>query len=127
MNKYLNIIKKNMEKINTKKHEHFLVITLIVVVILWIILYVIPETFASLFNSILGKIILLLFIVLVSFKNIWYGVIVTLIILSFYRYSHFMKEGFVWSPKSLNNFLQIENTINRGIVFDTTIQQQQAS
>jgi FtsH-binding integral membrane protein len=70
MNKYLNIIKKNMEKINTKKHEHFLVITLIVVVILWIILYVIPETFASLFNSILGKIILLLFIVLVSFKNI---------------------------------------------------------
>ena len=127
MNKYLNIIKKKMEKINTKKHEHFLVVTLIVVIILWIILYIIPETFASLFNTILGKIILLLIVVLLSFKNGMYGVVVALIIISFYRYSHFMKEGFVWSSKNLLNFLELENTINRGIVFDTNIAQQQAS
>jgi hypothetical protein len=127
MNKYLNIIKKKMEKINTKKHEHFLFVTLIVVIILWIILYIIPETFASLFSTILGKIILLLIVVLVSFKNIMYGVVVAIIIISFYRYSHFMKEGFVWSSKNLLNFLELENTINRGIVFDTNIAQQQAS
>lgn len=127
MNKYLNIIKKNMEKIKTKKHEHFIMVTLIVIIILWLILYIIPETFASLFDTILGKIILILIVVLVSFKNIIYGAIVVVILLSFYRYIHFVKEGFVWSPETMNSFLQSENTINKGIVFDTTITQQQAS
>ena len=50
-------------------------------------------------------------------------------IIFFYRFNYFIgkKEGFTWSPETIFNFIKLENTINRGIVFDTIIAQQQSS
>lgn len=114
--------------LKTKQNEHFLMVLLIIITLLWLILYIIPETFASLFNTILGKLILILIVTIVSLHNIVYGIIIVIILIIFYRFVDFTKkEGFTWSPKTLYKFLELENTINRGLVFDTNVTQQQAS
>ena len=61
---------------------------------LWLVLYFIPELFVSLFNSVLGNLILLLSTTLIFMYNRTYGLIVGLIILVLYRFSRLSKEGF---------------------------------
>ena len=51
---------------------------------LWLVLYFIPELFVSLFNSVLGNLILLLSTTLIFMYNRTYGLIVGLIILVLY-------------------------------------------
>lgn len=133
----INYLKKNSMKLsttltttlNTKKNKHFLITILFIVVVLWLILYTIPETFASLFNTILGKLILGLLITIVSMHNIIYGIVVVFILIIFYRFSDIVnkKEGFTWSGDTLKKFLELQYTVNRNIVFDTNITQEQAS
>jgi hypothetical protein len=99
-----------------------------ILVALWTILYVIPNFFASLFNTILGNLILLIIIILVMAKNIKYGIILAIIIVILYRFhSLSMKEGFTWSQDSITNFLQIQNSINPNSIFDPREIQKQAS
>jgi hypothetical protein len=125
----MNDLNSKIKKLKTKKNVHFLIITLVIIIILWLILYIIPETFASLFNTILGKIILGLLIAIISLHNILYGIIIIIILIIFYRFSNIVskKEGFSWSPETLKKFLELQNTINRNLVFDTNITQKQAS
>lgn len=92
---------------------------------LWLVLYFIPEIFVSLFNNILGNLILLIIVVLVFSNNKIYGLLTGLIILILYRFSRLSKEPF--TPSSENNFLKIQNTINRSKVFDMNIINQQAN
>ena len=61
---------------------------------LWLVLYFIPELFVSLFNSLLGNLILIISTTLVFMNNRTYGLILGLIILVLYRFSRFSKEGF---------------------------------
>ena len=44
-----------------------------------------------------------------------------------YRFSHIIKEGFSWTPNSTQNFLLIQNTMNRQKIFDIDIIKNQAS
>ena len=53
--------------------------------------------------------------------------ILLIIIYRFVQLSIPNKEGFVWSPDSTTNFLQIQNTINKNIIFDPIQIQKQAS
>lgn len=93
----------------------------------WLILYFIPEIFISLFNTILGNLLLLTICLLTLMYNVKYGIIASIILIILYRFSH-LKEGFTWSRDSTQNFLQIQNTINRNKIFDVNlIQQNQAS
>jgi hypothetical protein len=53
-----------------------------------------------------------------------------LLFIIIFRFSYLLrrKEGFTWNKKSEQDFLLIQNTINRGVVFDTKmIQKSQAS
>ena len=98
---------------------------LTILIVLWLVLYFIPELFVSLFNNILGNLILILIVILLFSKNKFYGLIAGTVILVLYRFSRLYKESF--TTNSQQNFLQIQNTINRNNIFDMNIINQQAS
>jgi hypothetical protein len=110
---------------------------------LWLVLYFIPELFVSLFNTLLGNLILIISIIVVFMNNRTNGLIVGLIILVLYRFSRLSKEGFEinisgnfnidektaqMTQEDMNqDFLRIQNTINKNKVFDMNIINSQAS
>lgn len=125
-------IKKEIQKIPEEKN--LIMGLLMLFIVLWAILYLIPGIFTLLFTTFLGNIIILLFIVLVSIKNIKYGLGIVIIFVILHRISIMMtkktesiKEGFQWSQQTSNDFLLLEKTINPNIIFDLNITQQQAS
>ena len=116
---------------------------LTILIDLWLVLYLIPEVFISLFNSLLGNLILIMSTVLIFMNNRIYGLIVGMIVLVLYRFSRLSKEGFdlnisgsfniddktkEMSQQEMNeDFLRIQNTINRNKVFDMNKINSQAS
>jgi hypothetical protein len=116
---------------------------LTILICLWLVLYFIPELFVSLFNTLLGNLILIISTILVFMNNRTYGLIVGLIILVLYRFSLLSKEGFEinisgnfnidknseqMTQEDMNqDFLRIQNTLNKNNVFDMNIINSQAS
>ena len=103
---------------------------LTILILLWLVLYFIPEIFTSLFNTILGNLILITVSVLSLMYNLNYGIITTIVIIVIYRFSQLSraKEGFTWNKDSTHDFLLIQSTINRNNIFDVNlIQENQAS
>jgi hypothetical protein len=99
-----------------------------ILVTLWAILDIIPSFFASLFNTILGNLILLIIVVLVVAKDMKYGILMAIIFIILYRFhSLSTKEAFSWSQGSIKEFIQLQNSINPKIIFDTRETQKQAS
>jgi hypothetical protein len=118
---------KNLFSENTKTE---IIGLLAILICLWLVFYFIPETFASLFHTILGKCILFLIIVIVSFYNVKNAVFLFILVIILYRFSLLSvgKEGFEWTEKSTNDFVLIQSTTNSNLVFDTNmIQKNQAS
>jgi len=116
---------KNLFSENTKTE---IIGLLAILICLWLVFYFIPEIFASLFHTILGKCILFLVIVLVSFYNVKYGIFLVIIVIILSRFSLLTKEGFEWNDKSTKDFILIQSTTNPNLVFDTNmIQKNQAS
>ena len=114
-----------MKELN-EENKTMLIGLLSILMVLWIILYIIPEFLVSLFNTILGNLILLLSLILISSYNVKYGIAMTIILVVLYRFSH-LKEGFTWSEESGRKFIQLQNSINPNIVFDTKEIKKQAS
>jgi len=107
---------------------------------IWLILYLIPEILVSLFDSILGNLILIITVLLIYMNNRINGLIAVLIIVILYNFSHLLKakDGFQVQirgtfsnddlQRNLNNddslkilqddFLKIQTTINKNTVFD---------
>lgn len=137
LNINFNKISEKIQQFGNKNGNELLIIGLIAILIaVWTILYLIPNIFVSLFDTILGKAILILCVILVSFKNLYYGMILLCAFIIIYRfltlslYSHINqneKEGFTWNQESTNKFLEIQKLINPEVVFDTPEIQQQAS
>jgi len=98
---------------------------LTILVGIWLVLYFIPEIFVSLFNTILGNLILILSVLLVSANNRMYGLITGLTLLILYRFSRLSRENF--TTDSEKNFLLIQNTMNRQNIFDMNMINSQAS
>lgn len=99
---------------------------------LWLALYFIPEVFVSLFNTLLGNIILIISTILVYTNNRIYGLSFGLLVLILYRFSRLSKEGFNVSVSGTftvdesrknaeEDFLRIQSTINKNKVFDMNI------
>ena len=132
--KNINIKNINIKNINIKnitKNKELLIGLLSLLLFLFSIFYIIPDLLYTLFNTILGNSILLLLIILVITKNYQYGIVLIIIIIVLYRFDHFNnfknKEGFTWTQDSITQFLQVQQTINPKIIFDTNEIQQQAS
>jgi hypothetical protein len=108
-----------------------------ILIFLWMILYVIPGIFSTLFNTLLGNLILLLGIILLGIKDIKYSLLALLLVIVLYRFSQLnnqsfnnqtnLKEGFTWSQQSTTDFINLQGTLNPHVVFDTNKIQQQAS
>jgi hypothetical protein len=121
---------KYLKKLVTEENKTKIIGLLTILVLFWIVLYLIPDFFVSLFNTFLGNIILIITVILVSLYNYKYGIALGLLFIIIFRFSYLLrrKEGFTWNKKSEQDFLLIQNTINRGVVFDTKmIQESQAS
>jgi hypothetical protein len=98
---------------------------LTILIAIWLILYFIPELFVSLFNTLLGNLILILTVLLVSANNKIYGLVTGLVVLILYRFSHISREKF--TTKSERDFLLEQTTLNKQNVFDMNIINSQAS
>ena len=117
---------KELKNLLNQDNKTILIGLLSILVLLWIILYVIPGFLVSLFNTILGNLILLISLILLSSQDIKYGVVLAIILIILYRFSH-LKEGFTWSEESDKKFIELQNSINPRVVFDTKEIQNQAS
>ena len=117
---------KELKNLFNQDNKTILIGLLSILIVMWIILYVIPNFLVSLFNTILGNLILLISLILVSSQDIKIGVFLAIILVVLYRFSH-LKEGFTWSEESGRKFIELQNSINPRIVFDTKEIQNQAS
>jgi hypothetical protein len=117
---------KEFKNFLNQDNKTILIGLLSILVAMWTILYVIPGFLVSLFNTILGNLILLLSLILISSQDVKYGVVLAIILIILYRFSH-LKEGFTWSEESGRKFIELQNSINPGVVFDTKEIQSQAS
>lgn len=116
---------KTTNLLNDENKTKIIGLLTILIIVLWLVLYFIPEIFVSLFNTVLGNLILLIIVILIFSKDKTYGIITGTIIIILYRFSRLSKEQF--TNASENKFLKIQNTINRQKVFDMGIISEQTS
>lgn len=129
-----------MKQLINDKNKTKIIGLLVILILMWLILYLIPELLNTIFSTILGNLILITTSLLVSMYNIHYGIMLIIMFIIIFRFSQllqlhcskslqkpYIKEGFTWTPQSTQNFLQIQNTINRQKIFDINIQKSQAS
>lgn len=120
-------IPKSIKNIINEENKTKLIGLLTILITLWLVLYLIPDILSRLLYTLLGNLILVIMVILISTYNIRYGLFVGLILIILYRVLN-LKEGFTWNEKSTQDFLQIQNTINRNTIFDVNmIQENQAS
>jgi hypothetical protein len=115
-----------LKKLFNKHNAKILTKIVLLLLLLWCILYVIPEFFVFLFNSILGKIILLLIVIIVSIYNYKHGLILASILVIIYR-SYILsnaqltnaKEGFTWTQEQIDEFIRVQDLASPQIVYNT--------
>jgi len=117
---------KNLFNQNSQDNKMMLIGLLSILIVIWVILYIIPGFLVSLFNTILGNLILLLSLILVSSQDVKYGIVLGITLVILYRFSH-LKEGFTWSEESGRKFIELQNSINPNTVFDLKEIKKQAS
>jgi hypothetical protein len=120
------------DSIINEDNKTILIGLLSIIVVLWAILDAIPVFFASLFNTILGNLILLISVILVISKNIKYGILTAAIIIILFRFHSLstpatVKENFSWSKDSISEFIELQDSINPKVIFDPKEIQKQAS
>ena len=129
----MKMISKNIKLFFSKDISSKMIGLLTILILIWLVLYLIPELLASLFNTVLGCMILSIIVLLVGLNNYSdyrYGIMLGIVVIIMYRFlklSAPAKEGFTWSQDSTNSFLQIQNSINRNVIFDPIQIQKQAS
>ncbi len=57
---------------------------------IWIIFYAVPELFASLFNTLLGNLILVFILILTAMKNVVISLGLAVFFLGLYNFSHYV-------------------------------------
>jgi len=105
---------KEFKNFLNQDNKTILIGLLSILVAMWIILYVIPGFLVSLFNTILGNLILLISLILVTSQDIKYGVILAIVLIVLYRFSQ-LKEGFTWSEESSRKFIELQNSLKLSI------------
>jgi len=73
------------------KHSLFVgILTLLIGI--WIIFYAVPELFASLFNTLIGNLILLFIIILTAMKNVAVSLGLAILFIWLYNFSHYVVD-----------------------------------
>ena len=130
-----NSISKKIKYFVNDENKTMLIGLLTILIFIWLVMYLIPSFFVSLFDTFLGRIILVFIVIFVGLNNYRYGLMLGLLLIIFTRFVDLIrvksyngkKEGFELSQKSQLDFLHIQHTINPKIVFDMEIIKKQAS
>ena len=71
------------------KHSLFVgILTLLIGI--WVIFYAVPELFASLFNTLVGNLILVFILILTAMKNVMVSLGLAVFFLGLYNFSHYV-------------------------------------
>ena len=86
----------SLETLFSRKNINLIVGLISLLLFLWIVLFAIPSLFVNLFDTFLGNLILILFILFATIydKNLGIGLAVVFIIL--WRFSHMSSERFIF-------------------------------
>lgn len=79
----------------SKKNLNLVIGLITLLVVLWIIMFAVPSLFVNLFDTILGNVILIAFILLASIYNINLAVGLAVVFIILYRFSHMNVQGFI--------------------------------
>ena len=114
-------LSKKFKEFANDENKTMIIGLLTILVFLWLVIYLIPSFFVSLFDTFLGRIILVIIVILVGLNNYKYGLMLALILIIFTRFVDIVrstngKENFELSQISQNDFLHIQHTINPKIV-----------
>jgi hypothetical protein len=125
-------LSKKFKEFANDENKTMIIGLLTILVFIWLVIYLIPSFFVSLFDTFLGRIILVIIVILVGLNNYKYGLMLALILIIFTRFVDIVrstngKENFELSQISQNDFLHIQHTINPKIIFDMEIIKKQAS
>jgi hypothetical protein len=71
-----------------KKTQNLIVGLFTLLVTLWLVMFAVPNIFVNLFDTLLGNMILIAFIVLASMHNIVMGVGLAIVFIILFRFSH---------------------------------------
>jgi hypothetical protein len=106
-------IPKTIKNLINEDNKTKIIGLLTILIFLWLILYFIPEIITSLFNTILGNLILVIISMLVCTYNIKYGIILIIVLVIIYRFFQLSKEkeGFTWNEQSTQDFLKIQKSV----------------
>ena len=146
--------KKNIDiAIFIPKNNSILMANIISLMLLFILtLYLVPTLFVSLFETLLGNLLLILIVFGVGYYHLITGVILAFGFILFYQISHLSygaKEGFLvqdaeanvnmeldapdgatrgpWPADLVEKFLQFQKVLNPNIVYDMKVLQKQAT
>ena len=126
-------ISKNIKSFVNDENKTLLIGFFTLLIFVWLIIYLIPSFFVSLFDTFLGRMIMLVLVIIVGLNNYKYGLIMGLSLIIFMRFVDIVrvksvkKEGFELSQISTLDFLKIQYTNNPKIIFDMEKIKQQAS
>jgi len=80
------------------KHSLFVgILTLLIGI--WIIFYAVPELFASLFNTLIGNLILIFILILTAMKNVAISLGLAILFIWLYNFSHYVVNAPVAASK----------------------------
>ena len=80
----------------SRNNMNFFVGLFTLLICLWLVLFFIPTLFVSLFNTILGNLILIVFIILVAMYKPYLSIGLAILLIILWRFSHIIvKEHFI--------------------------------
>jgi hypothetical protein len=78
----------SLGSIFSRKNLNMVVGLITLLITLWVVMYAVPSLFVSLFDTILGNLILVAFIVLAGMYNMNMGIGLAIVFLVLWRFSH---------------------------------------
>ena len=77
-----------IQNIQSKQSLFVGILTLLIGI--WIVFYAVPELFASLFNTLIGNLILVFILILTAMKNVVISLALAVFFLGLYNFSHYV-------------------------------------
>jgi hypothetical protein len=79
----------------SRKNLNLVVGLITLLIVLWVIMFAIPNLFVSLFDTVLGNLILIAFIFLAGMYNLNLAVGLSIVFIVLWRFSHMRVEQFI--------------------------------
>jgi hypothetical protein len=85
----------SFESIFSRKNLNLVVGLTTLLIVLWVVMFAVPSLFVNLFDTSLGNLILIVFIILVAMYNTNLSIGLTIMLIILWRFSHIIVEHFI--------------------------------